>query len=96
MRFSETNMVLCIEYAGDENMVSRKNARQGASKNGNEGKPGPLWSGENFRVPTVQVSFHLSIPWPLLLSCFGQRFASTVLKSEFRKYIRAKSGVREK
>ena len=34
-------------------MVSRKNARQGASKNSVERKPGHLWPGENFRVPMV-------------------------------------------
>ena len=39
---------------GDENMGSRKNARQGASKNGMERKPVPWWPGENFsRVPML-------------------------------------------
>ena len=33
-RFSGKHAVFGIENAGGENMVSRKNARQGASKNG--------------------------------------------------------------
>ena len=33
--------------------------------------------------PWFQVSFHLSIPWPLLLSSFEQRFASAVQKMKY-------------
>ena len=38
---------------GRELVITQKYARRCASKNGKGRKPGHLWSGENFRVPTV-------------------------------------------
>ena len=76
---------------GGENMVSRKNARQGASKNGVERKPGHLWSGENFpgaHGSRCRSTFRFHVPFFCLSS--ERRFASTVQKIEVGKRFEQK------